>query len=165
MLPLTILAVQKFSNLLTNGNALQSQIESIATATVTNVPSIDPAQVVLSSASPDIGDRNIQLMYPRVCLYTTGIKNDRTEKFRSFSGTVGVSCQIWASANMVSDTDQWIHYYVEAITSILRESMGDWGDGISFSGVYDVSFQPPKPGGLGFVESAIVTCSLSVSRN
>ena len=42
---------------------------------------------------------------------------------------------------------------------------GRLGDGMFFSGVYDVQFQSPKAGGLGFVQSAKITCSLNVSRN
>ena len=73
--------------------------------------------------------------------------------------------EIWASGNLVTETDQWIHFYVEAMTNILRQNIGDWGDGIFFSGIYDVQFQTPKAGGFGYVEAAIVTCSLNVSRN
>jgi len=76
-----------------------------------------------------------------------------------------VIAEVWASGNLVNDTDQWIHFYVEAVTDILRQNIGDWGDGIFFSGIYDVQFQPPKSGGVGFVQSAKVSCNLNVSRN
>lgn len=165
MVPLTILAAEKFSNLLTTENALQQQIAAIAASCNVNVPLITPAQVLLSSASADIGDQNIQLTYPRVCLYSGGVKNTQTERFRSLSGIIAVTADIWASGNLVTDTDQWIHFYVEAITDILRQNIGDWNDGIFFSGIYDVQFQPPKAGGLGFAQSAKVTCNLNVSRN
>ncbi len=165
MLPLTILAAQKLSNLLTNGNALQQQIKAIAASCNVIVPIITDAQVVLSSATPDIGDKNIQLTYPRICLYSLGVKNAQIEKFRSLSGTVSVVGEVWASANLVNDADEWIHFYVEAMTNILRENIGDWGDGMFFSGIYDVQFQAPKSGGIGYVESAKVTCNLNVSRN
>lgn len=165
MLPLTILAVQKLLDLLTIRQTLQQQIAAIATSCNTQVPAITPTQVLLSSAGPDIGDKNIQLTYPRVCLYSGGSKNLQTEKFRSLSGTVTVIAEIWASGNLVTDTDQWIHFYVEAVTEVLRQNIGDWGDGIFFPGSYDVQFQPPKAGGIGFVESAKVTCNVNVSRN
>jgi hypothetical protein len=165
MLPLTILAAQKFGDLLTVGDALQQQIAEIAISCNANVPAIAAEQVLLSSANSDIGDRNIELMYPRVCLYTGGVKNTQIERFRSLSGTVAVTAEIWASGNLVTNTDQWIHFYVEAATNILRQNIGDWGDGIFFSGVYDVQFQAPKAGGLGFVQSAKITCNLNVSRN
>lgn len=165
MLPLTILAAQKVSDLLTGGNALQQQIGAIAASCNANVPPITSTQVVLSSASPGIDDMNIQLSYPRICLYSEAVKNMQIEKFRSLSGTVSVVAEIWASANLVNESDQWIHFYVEGMTDILRQNIGDWGDGFFFSGVYDVQFQPPQPGGIGFAQSAKVTCDLNISRN
>jgi hypothetical protein len=165
MLPLTILAAQKVSELLTNGNALEQQINAVGAASNLTLPAITSSGVVLSSASAEIGDKDFQLTYPRICLYSTTVKNTHIEKFRSLSGTVSVTAEVWASSNLLQDTDQWIHFYVEAMTNILRQSIGDWGDGIFFSGVYDVQFQPPKVGGFGYVESAKVTCNVNVSRN
>lgn len=163
MLPLTLIAAQKLANLLTSGGALQNQINTIAALANANIPTIDSTQVVISSVPPDLADKDIQLSYPRVCLYSNIVKNAQTEKFRSFSGAVGVVAEAWASANLVTQTDEWIHYYVEAITSLLRINVGDWGNGMFFSGRYDVKFQQPKAGGLGFVESAAITCSIEAS--
>ncbi len=165
MLPITLLAAQKVFNLLTSGNELERQISSLALESNIHVPGITTAQVVLSSVSPDVGDKNVQLTYPRICLYSSGLKNSQTEKFRSLSGLVAVVVEIWASGNMVTQTDQWIHFYVEAVTSLLRESIGDWNDGFFFAGHYDIQLQQPKAGGFGFVQSAKVTCSLNISRN
>jgi hypothetical protein len=165
MLPLTILAAQKVANLLITRDALQQQIAEIAASCNASVPVIASTQILLSSASADIGDKNIQLTYPRVCLYSGSVKNLQTEKFRTLSGTVAVAAEVWASGNMVSETDQWIHFYVEAFTELLRQNIGDWGDGIFFPGIYEVQFQPPKAGGIGFVQSANITCNLNVSRN
>ncbi|MBV9763121.1 MAG: hypothetical protein JO340_21340 [Acidobacteriaceae bacterium] len=165
MLPLTIEAAQKLSDLLTAGNALQQQISTLAASANVTVPLITAEQVVLSSTVPAMGDKDLQLTYPRICLYTAAVKNTQVEKFRSLSGTISVVADIWASGNLLSDTDQWIHYYVESITELLRQNIGDWGDGLFFSGMYDVQLQAPKVGGLGFVESATVTCTLNVSRS
>src|SRR5579863_1100837 len=115
MLPLTILAAQKVLDLLTSGNALGQEIDSIANSTNSLVPMITPAQVVLSSAAPDLGDEDLQLTYPRICLYSVAVKNTQIEKFRSLSGTVLVAAEVWASGNLISETDRWIHYYVEAM--------------------------------------------------
>ena len=164
-LPITLLAAQKLFNLLTGANQLEQQIGLLSLEANTNVPGITPAQVAVSSISPDIGDKNVQLTYPRICLYSSGLKNTQQEKFRSLSGSVAVVAEIWASGNMVTQTDQWIHFYVEAVTVLLRQSIGDWNDGFFFSGMYDVQFLPPKAGGFGFVQSAKVTCNLNVSRN
>jgi len=165
MLPLTIHTAQKLSDLLTNENALEQAINTLAASANLTLPAITSSGVVLSSASADIADKDFQLTYPRVCLYSTAVKNTQIEKFRSLSGTVAVIAELWASANLLQNADQWIHFYVEALTNILRQSIGDWGDGMFFSGVYDVQFQPPKLGGFGYIESAKVTCNVDVSRN
>ena len=165
MLPLTILVSQKISDLLTTGSALVNEVAAVAASCNATVPSISPSQVVLTSASPDISDRNVQLTYPRICLYSVGLKNTQVEKFRSLSGSVSVIAEIWASANLVEHCESWVHFYTEAVTNILRRSIGDWGDGVFFPGVYDVQFQSPKVGGLGYVESAKLTCSFTVSRS
>lgn len=165
MLPISLLAAQKLANLLTNASLLTTQISQIATEANVNVPTIPSTQVFLSSATPDIADLRAQMSYPRVCIYSDTIKNTQVEKFRSLSGTIGVTAEIWASANLVQQTDQWIHYYVEALTLALRQNIGDWQDGLFYSGIYTVQFQQPKAGGLGYVQSAKITCSLGVSLN
>lgn len=165
MLPVTILTAKKLADLLRNGNALEQQIIAIAGSEHLSIPGIPSSQVRLSSATAEMGDKNLDFTYPRICLYSTGIKNTHIEKFRSLSGTVSVTAEVWASANLLQDTDEWIHFYVEAMTNILRHNIGDWGDGIFYSGTYDVQFQPPKVGGVGYVESAKLTCNVNVSRN
>lgn len=164
-LPVTLLAAQKVFTLLTGSNALVRQISQLALVANLNLPTIAPVDVLLSSVAPDLGDNDLQLTYPRICLYSSGLKNTQVEKFRSLSGTVAVVAEIWASANLVTQSDQWIHFYVEAVTELLRQSIGDWGDGMFFSGMYEIQFQAPKVGGFGFVQSAKVTCNLTVSRN
>ncbi len=164
MLPLTLLVAQKLSSLLTTNNALAQQIASIAESCNVELPLIPATQVVLSSAAPDIGDKDVQLTYPRVCLFSAGVRNTQHEKFRSLSGTVTVIADVWASAALVGDVDTWVNYYAEAVTSILRANIGDWRDGIFFPGNYDVQFQPVKPGGYGFVESARISVTLLVSQ-
>ncbi len=163
-LPVTILARQKLAAILTTNNALQQQITSIAQLAAVSVPVITSAQINLSSASPEISDQNMQLTYPRVCIYSTALKNTHFEKFKSLSGAVSVSTDVWASGNLVTDTDQWIHFYVEAITELYRQNVGNLNDGFYFSGAYDVAFVAPKAGGLGFYQSATITCSLDVSQ-
>jgi hypothetical protein len=165
MLPLTLMAAQKVANLLTINGAIQQQIAAIGQSCHLVVPPIPASQVVVTSAGPAIGDLDAQLTYPRVCIYSAGFRNSHIEKFRAVSGTIAITAEIWSSDNLVTSADQWIHFYVEAVTSILRGNVGDWGDGISFGGAYEVQLQAPKVGGLGYVESAKVNVTLTVSRN
>jgi len=163
MLPLTLLAARKLAGLLTTNDLLAQTITSLAQAAGITIPVISSDQIVVSSAARELGDREIEFNYPRVCVYSSQMKNTQEEKFRSFSGGIVMAADIWASGNLLDDSDQWIHYYIEALTAILRANRGDWGDGFLFSGIYDVQLQPPKIGGFGYVELARVTCGLNVS--
>lgn len=165
MLPLTMLAAQKVSELLTEGAALQQEIATLSNACGISIPALNSSQVLLSSAPQNIGDKDIQLTYPRLCIHSSGLKNNQLEKFKSLSGSLAMSADIWVSGNFITDIDRWTHFYVEAATNLLRKSIGDWGDGVFFPGLYEVQFQSPTTGGLGFVQMVRITFNLNVSRN
>jgi hypothetical protein len=165
MTPLSLLGAQIFLDKLTNADALQQQITAISAGIKTTVPLIASEQVVLSSIPMELADQNAQLSYPRVCVYSSNLKNSQIEKFRSFSGQVMLVAEIWASGDLITDVDAWIHFYVEGVANILQNNIGDWGNGMFYPGAYDVQFQPPKPGGLGFVQAAKLTFTLNVSLN
>jgi hypothetical protein len=165
MSPLTLLGPQKLVNLLIANSALQMAANTIALQTGLVLPPISNSQVVVTSMSPDMADKNAQLTYPRVCVHTTQVNNTHLEKFRSFSGSIVVATDVWFSGSLLAPTGTGLHYYLEAVASILQANQGDWGDGFYYSGLYDVQLQPPKAGGFGFVESARVTCVLDVNLN
>ena len=165
MLPISLLALQKVQDLLANGDVLSQTINTMSAESGLRIPTIRTSNILISSASAEMGDRNAQLTYPRACLSVSAVQNAHLEKFRSFSGNVTVLAEILASGNRVADADQWIHYYVEAMTGILRKGAGDWGDGVFFGGMYDCQILAPKPGGLGFAQAAKVSFDLQVSRD
>jgi hypothetical protein len=164
MAPISLLVVQKMAALLKNGAALQQQLGAMAQSSGMNIPAITPSQVVLTAAGPDLSDKNVQLIYPRVCLYSSGVRNTQNEKFRSFSGAVFVTAEVWASGNLIDEAESRLHYYAEAVAQLLQKNKGDWGDGVFFGGAYDIQIQSPKIGGVGFVQSAKITCSVGVSQ-
>lgn len=165
MLPIGILAPTKVSELLLAGNALAAQIQALNAENSIAVPVIGPTQICLSSAGPELSDRNEGLLYPRICIYCSAVRNTQLEKFCSFSGIVSVVIDIWASADLVQQADIWVQYYVEGVTSILKDTVGDMGDGIFFSGAYDILLEQPKTGGLGFVTNAKIACTLNVTQH
>lgn len=165
MIPLTMVAASKLSALLTTNAALSQAVTNTAGQAGVLVALLDASQITLSSASPDLDDHNLMLSYPRLCIYAAQVKNGQREKFRSFSGNVTLAIDVWSSSNQIADAEQSLHIYAEAVCSILRSNMGDWGDGFRFSGVYEVQMQPPKVGGFGFVDTARISCSLDVGIN
>jgi hypothetical protein len=165
MLPLTLLATNKLLNLLTANNALSQAISSNTAISGVTVPALNTSQIIGSFISPDMGDLNLQLTYPRVCIYTSQVANNQREKFRSFSGAISVVADVWSSDSLQQPAELALHFFVQGIAGILQANMGDWGDGFRYSGVYGVQMQTPKLGGLGFVQLARVTCNLDVTLN
>lgn len=165
MTPLTLLAPQTVATLLASGNGINAQLAAVEQDLGYALPGVPSSQIILSSADADIADRRCEISYPRIAIYTDRVVNNVREKFRTLSGTVSVTIEVSASSDLVEQVEQWIHFYVEAITNVLRQNVGDWGGGLFFPGTYDVQLQSPKPGGSGFVQTAIVSCTLSVSRN
>jgi hypothetical protein len=165
MTPLTLLAAQTVASLLTAENAVSAQIAAVEQDFGYSLPAIPASQIILSSADADLMDRRQQIGYPRIAVYSDRVVNNLREKFRTLSGTVSVTIVVAASADLIDQVEQWIHYYVDAITNVLRQNIGDWGNGMFFPGTYDVQVQPPKTGGSGFVQTANINCVLSVSSN
>jgi len=163
MTPLTLLGPQKIVSLLTTNSALQTAANAIAAQTGQVLPPIDNSQILVTSITPDLADKNAQLTYPRVCVHATQVNNTHMEKFRSFSGGIVVATDLWFSGNLITPTETGLHYYLQGIASILQANEGDWGDGFYYSGLYDIQVQPPKAGGFGFVESARITFSFDVN--
>jgi hypothetical protein len=152
-------------NLLTANNALSQAINSNAATAGVSLAPLNSSQILASFVGPDLGDLDLQLTYPRVCICANQVTNNQHEKFRSFSGSVSVVSDVWASASLEQLTETALHFYVEGVASLLRANIGDWGDGFRYSGVYGVQIQTPKVGGEGFVQMARMTCSLEVSFN
>jgi hypothetical protein len=163
MLPLTLWAPEKLVSLLTTNSALHMAANAIASQNGQTLPPISNTQIVITSISPDMADKNAQLSYPRVCVFCAQVKNTHQQKFCSFSGSVAVAAEIWSSANLLAATETTLHYYAEGVAAILQANQGDWGDGFFFSGLYDIQLHQPKAGGFGFVSSAKIICVLDVN--
>ena len=163
MLPLTLLATNKLLNLLTVNDALSQAISSNAAASGVDVMPLSTEQIIGSYVNPDMGDLNLQMTYPRICLYAGQVTNNQREKFRAFSGVVSVIADVWSSASLEQPVETALHFYVQGMADILQANLGDWGDGFRFPGVFGVHLQPPKLGGLGFVQLGRVTCDLHVT--
>jgi hypothetical protein len=165
MLPLTIQAAQKLSDLLTSPNGIETEVNLVASLAGRTVPPLPATQVFVTSTSTSMADVQQQLGYPRIAVFSNRVRNQQTEKFRSLSGVVTLIAEISTTADLVDQVESAIHFYVEAVSNLLRRNIGDWGDGMFFPGAYDVDVQPPSTGASGFLQLARITCELKVSRN
>lgn len=165
MTPLTYEIPQRIIQMLAASSGLAAWVENVQIEAGLALPLVPVSQIIVSAASAELLDKVEQVGYPRVAVYTAKVENALLEKFRSLSGTATAAIAISVSSDLIERAEQNIHYYTEAVTCILRQNTGDWGKGLFFSGKYDVQLQPPKAGGIGFVQTAVVSCIVSVSRN
>ena len=103
--------------------------------------------------------------YPVVHIYCDKVINDQREKFRSFSGRVQMTIELRHSQDRLDGLQDALESFADAAAQALNGSRGDWGDGMSYNGAYEMSFGAAKQGGKNFVQVAKVTFEIQVSRN
>jgi hypothetical protein len=128
-------------------------------------PGFDPAQILPQNVPSDLAVRSGAVKYPSIQVYCEKILNQLTEKFRSFSGKVQMAVEIRHSQDRIDGLLDILEDYADAATAVLNGSRGDWGDGMFYSGGYEISFGPVKSGGRNFIQVAKVTFDIGVSRN
>jgi hypothetical protein len=126
-----------------------------------------PAAVamVTQNVAAELAERSGPVKYPAVNVYCEKIANELREKFRSFSGKVQMAVEVRHSQDRLEGIEDVLEQFTDAITTTLNASRGDWGDGMFYSGGYEVSFGAVKRGGRNFTQLAKVTFEVGVSRN
>jgi hypothetical protein len=122
-----------------------------------------PASVVQQNVSPELLDKTGVQTYPAAHVMCERVSNQLTEKFRTFSGTVGLAVDLRVTHDRLDALEEQIHAFVDAVTAILDRSRGEWGKGVFFSGAYEVTFSPIKRGGRNYVQTARVRLNVNVS--
>jgi hypothetical protein len=69
------------------------------------------------------------------------------------------------SQDRLEDMGKHAQLYVDAITQVLDSNRGDWGDGVFYSGGYEVTFNGVKQGGRNFIQIATVSFVLEISTD
>ena len=126
---------------------------------------VEARLVQTQNVALELAERASAVLYPAVHVYCEKVINDQREKFRSFSGRVQMAIEIRHTQDRLDGLQDALEVYADAATQGLNSSRGDWGDGMSYSGAYEVSFGPAKHGGKNFVQVAKVTFEIQVSRN
>ena len=126
---------------------------------------IETTQVRAQNAAAEIAERALGTRYPAVQVYCEKIVNDLREKFRSFSGKAQMAIEIRQSQDRLEGLQERLELYADAVMHVLSDSRGDWGDGMYYSGAYEVAFSPVKQGGKNFMQVAKVTFEIGVNRN
>jgi hypothetical protein len=126
---------------------------------------LSEAQVRKQNVAADLAERSGAVRYPVVLVYCEKIVNSMVEKFRTFSGALQMAIEVRQSSDRLEGLEDSVESTADAVTQILSANRGDWGDGMYYSGGYQVAFGPVKQGGKNFIQVAKVTFEIGASIN
>ena len=158
-------AAGKVLGLLAAPAGVNSQLAAIAEGDGGGLPRIDANQMVAQNVAIELAERSSDVQYPAVHIYCERIANELREKFRTFSGTARMAVEVRLSQDRLEGIEGKLQGYVEAVTRVLDGNRGDWGEGMFYTGGYEVAFSPVKRGGKNFVQVAKVAFVVEVSRS
>ena len=156
-------SAQKVLGVLTADGGVADALEALVTQTGVALPAIAMQQIMVQNVTPEISDLSTVEKYPLVYVYCSKVINELREKFRSFSGAAQMIVEIRVSQDRLDQIETNLQAYADAITQVLENSRGDWGDGFFFDGEYEITFGGVKHGGRNFLQTAKVAFDLEIS--
>lgn len=142
---------------------LSAAVAQIAAESGVTLSGIPPAHVANQNVSFELSEKSQVVKYPVVHVYTDRIRNLLTEKFRTFSGKVRTVAEVRVSQDRVEGMEERLRLYVDAVTRVLDQHRGNWGEGAFFGGQYEVFIDPVKHGGKNFLQVAKVVFEVDLS--
>jgi len=103
------------------------------------------------------------VVYPAVNVYCEKIVNQLKEKFRNFSGIAMMAIEMRVSQDRLEGIEDQLQMYTDAVTQVLDQNRGDWGEGMFYAGCYEAALGPVKHGGQNFIQVGKVSFNVGVS--
>lgn len=163
MLQIAGMSTQKVMGVLAADGGLPAAVEALVVQQGMKLPAITSQQIIGQNVAPDLAEQSTISNYPLVYVYCSKVVNELREKFRTFSGEAQMVVEARVSQDRLDQIEINLQAYVDAITQVLDDSRGDWGDGVFFDGGYEVTFSGVKHGGRNFLQIAKVAFDLEIS--
>jgi hypothetical protein len=157
------LAAGKVIQLMTGAAGMDTSLAALIADGGPPAATLNPAQIRSQNVSADLAERGDAVVYPAVNVYCEKIVNNLLEKFRSFSGTLEMAVEVRHSQDRLAGLQDVLDLYSDAVMQVLDANRGDWGDGMYYSGGYQVGFTAVKQGGKNYIQTAKVTFEIGVS--
>ncbi len=151
------------AKLANSDSGLPASVAAVASASRASLTTIGAAQIVSQNVAADLIERSNIVRYPSVHVYCEKLANTLREKFRTYSGKAQLAVEVRSSQDGLEGLERQVQLYVDAVTQVLDENRGDWGDGFFYGGGYEVAFQPVKRGGKSYLQTAKITVEVDVS--
>lgn len=157
-------ATGKVMELLAAPAGLNAQLAELTASEAETPRAIEPGQMMAQNVAMELAERTSPLRYPAVQIYCEKLVNNQREKFRTFSGTAEMAVEVRVSQDRLEGLEDGLGTLVEAVTRVLEQNRGDWGEGMFYGGGYEVSFGAVKHGGKNFAQVAKVKFGVAISR-
>ena len=158
------ITAQKLAQFLTaTDTGLGPIVANLAANAGVELAAIPPEHVVHQNAPAALAERSQAVKYPVVHVYADRVQNLLIEKFRTFSGKVRTVAEVRVSQDRIEGLEDQVRLYVDAVTVVLDANRGSWGQGMFFTGGYEVKFDPIQHGGRNFLQIARVIFEVDLS--
>jgi len=152
-------AQQLLVSFLRSEGGLRRELEQIGFRE--GLPEFSKGGVEIGEGSPLQGKDGGREVYPGVWVHCVRVKNLKREKFAKFSGTVELGIDVVVSGRSTAEVEAALHLYCEAVTNVLERIAGDWGEGLTYDGNYEVRYESVKPGGRMYVQAGRILVEVS----
>jgi hypothetical protein len=156
-------ATSKLVQMMNAPTGLNTNVAVLAQAENVSLPPVPAARFFTDNVASDVAEKSADVKYTAVYIYCGKIVNDLKEKFRTFSGRLQMEIDVRVSQDRLEGIDRTSQLYTDAVTQILDQNRGDWGQGLFYAGGYEISFGPVKHGGRNFIKSATVSFQVNAS--
>lgn len=149
--------------LLSAPHGLNACVATLAQAENTTLAPVGQNQILAQNVSIELAERSTDVQYPAVSVYCEKIVNQLKEKFRNFSGKAVMAIEVRVSQDRLEGIEDQLQMYTDAVTQVLDQNRGNWGEGMYYAGCYEAGLGPVKHGGRNFIQVGKVTFEVGVS--
>jgi hypothetical protein len=150
-------------SLLSAPQGVNGCLSTLATAENLMLGPVAQPQIQVQNVSAELAERSENVVYPVLYVYCDKVLNQLIEKFRTFSGKATMVIEVRVSQDRLDGLEDQTQSYVDAVTQVLDQNRGDWGEGMYYAGGYQAVFAQVKHGGRNFLQSAKVMFDVGVS--
>lgn len=143
---------------------LNACLATLAQAANVIAPPLSQSQIMAQNVPIELAERSTAVKYPTIQVYCEKIVNQLKEKFRAFSGKAVMTIEVRVSQDKLDGIEEQMQVHLDAITQLLDQNRGDWGEGMYYAGGYEAVLGPVKHGGRNFVQTGRITFDVGVSN-
>ena len=156
-------ATSRLLQLLVTPAGLKENLAAVSEMEGITLPPVGFKQILRQNVAQQLVERSLEVKYPTLLIYCDKVTNDLREKFRTFSGKAHLTIEVRVSQDRLEGLDNLLAAYVYAVTRILEQNRGDWGNGMFFTGGYEAVFGEMAHGGRNFIQTGKIKFEVAVS--